>query len=74
MGQRIAHYPDGNIVQFVTLVYRVEPQDVAGLTVSRESQALRFFAKEELPPDDLIAVHRPIIERYLGGGSGPFLD
>jgi hypothetical protein len=53
----VAHYPDGNVVQFISLVYLVEPEDVASLSVSRESRELRFFVKHDLPPEDLAAVH-----------------
>ena len=71
---RIAGYPDGNIMRVVTLAYRVIPDDISGLRASDESVELRFFARDELPPAALVAPHQPIIERYLVGESGPFLD
>jgi 8-oxo-dGTP pyrophosphatase MutT (NUDIX family) len=71
---RVACYPDGNTVQLITLVYRVEAEDATVLSVSPESRELRFFGKDDLPPDDLIAVARPIMERYLSGDVSPFLD
>ena len=48
--------------------------DVTGLRTSHESVDLRFFAREELPPHDLVEPHRQIIERYLSGEAPPFLD
>jgi hypothetical protein len=67
-------YADGRVFQPVTLAYRVTPADVSILSVSAESAELRFFAQDGLPLDELIAVHRPIVDRYLGGQPPPFLD
>lgn len=71
---RVVAYPDGNIFQIASLVYRVKVDDVAGLRPSSESTDLRFFARAELPPDDLAATHRPILRRYLGRESPPFFE
>jgi ADP-ribose pyrophosphatase YjhB (NUDIX family) len=71
---RIAHYPDGNIMQVLSLVYRVNVGDVSRLRTSDESTDLRFFHTHELPPVELVASHRPIIERYLSGEVPPFLE
>jgi ADP-ribose pyrophosphatase YjhB (NUDIX family) len=71
---RVARYPDGSVYQLVALAYLVEVEDAAPLRVSPESHELRFFAREDLPPDDLVAVHRPIVGRYLSGRTPPFFD
>lgn len=70
---RIAHYPDGNIMQVLSLVYRASVDNGSGLRTSEESTDLRFFLTHELPPD-LVASHRPIIERYLSSEIPPFLE
>lgn len=71
---RVAQYPDGNIFQLVTLAYRVEVEDIAAISVSSESLELRFFARHDLPTDELAAVARPIVARYLSKHTPPFLD
>jgi 8-oxo-dGTP pyrophosphatase MutT (NUDIX family) len=71
---RIAQYADGNVRRLVTLAYIVEVEDASVLHVSPESLDLRFFARHELPLDELVAPHRPIIDRYLSGDAPPFLD
>ena len=71
---RIVSYPDGNIVQTLSLAYTVVPEDVSIMRVSEESVELRFFERDELPPAELGATQQPIFERYLGDGSPPFLD
>jgi 8-oxo-dGTP pyrophosphatase MutT (NUDIX family) len=71
---RIVAYADGNVYQPVTLVYRVEPEDVTVLRPSEESVELRFFGRDELPPPELAPTHVPILERYLDGGEPPFLE
>jgi hypothetical protein len=40
---------------------------------SAESRELRLFRPHDLP-SDLIAVHIPIIARYLSGETPPVLD
>ncbi len=62
---RIAHYPDGNIVRAIGLVYRVEVDNFDALRRSDESTALQFFTREELPHLDLAETMRPILDRYL---------
>ena len=71
---RVIAYADGNVFQLVSLAYRVTPTDPSQLRVSSESVELRFFARDALPLDNLAAPHRPIIDRYLGGDSPPFLN
>jgi 8-oxo-dGTP pyrophosphatase MutT (NUDIX family) len=71
---RVAQYADGNILQFLTLAYRIEAQDLSGLRPSAESLELRFFDRDQLPMDDLVATHRPIIARYVSNETPPFLD
>jgi ADP-ribose pyrophosphatase YjhB (NUDIX family) len=71
---RVVAYPDGNIFQLASLVYRVRVADLSKLRLSEESTEFRFFARAELPPDDLAATHRPILRRYLGSEAPPFFD
>ncbi len=68
---RVVEYPDGNIVQLVTLAYRVEVEDLSTMSLSSESLELRFFPRHDLPMDELVAVHRPIIARYLSEQTPP---
>ncbi len=71
---RIAHYPDGTIVQILALAYRVEAEDVSLCRISEESLELRFFAREHLPMEDLVPTQRAMIARYLSNEPPPFLD
>jgi 8-oxo-dGTP pyrophosphatase MutT (NUDIX family) len=71
---RIVRYADGSTVSPVSIAYTVAVGDVAGLRLSNESTAFRFFAPDELVLDDIIATHRPVIERYLSDAPPPFLD
>ena len=71
---RVAHYPDGAVVQLLTLAYRVEVEDFSAMRTSAESLDLRFFDRDRLPMDELVAVAHPIIARYLTNGTKPFLD
>jgi 8-oxo-dGTP pyrophosphatase MutT (NUDIX family) len=71
---RVVEYADGNIFQPVTLVYAVAVEDLSSLRPSPESIDLRFFRHEDLPLEELVPTHQPIIERYLSGAIPPFLD
>jgi len=71
---RVVRYGDGAAVQLVTIAYRAKVSDTSGLRLSPESVDLRFFARDGLPLDQLAAVHRPILERYLSAELPPFLD
>jgi 8-oxo-dGTP pyrophosphatase MutT (NUDIX family) len=71
---RIVAYADGAVVQPVTLAYEVVVDDVRPLRLSDESRAFAWFAPAEIPVGDVIATHRPILNRYLSGDRPPFLD
>jgi 8-oxo-dGTP pyrophosphatase MutT (NUDIX family) len=71
---RVARYPDGNIMRLLTLAYRVNVADTSEMRTSPESVELRFFARDDLPTDELVATHRPIIARYLSNDTPPFLE
>ena len=71
---RIVAYADGAVVQPVTLAYKVVVDDVGPLQLSDESRAFAWFAPTEIPVSDVIATHRPILDRYLSGDPPPFLD
>lgn len=71
---RIARYPDGSVVQLVTVAYVVVPADESALCVGSESVELRFFALADLPVGELVPIHRPLLERYASGRTPPFLD
>jgi len=53
---------------------RVNVSDLSALRLSPESVELRFFARDELPLNQLAAIHRPILERYLNDELPPFLE
>ena len=71
---RVQQYEDGTTFQLVTLAYRAEVEDATVLRRSEESLELRFFAEADLPFEEVLAPHLPILRRYFGGGSPPFLD
>ena len=66
---RIVHYPSGDIVRVLSLVYRVQVDDFDPLRCSAESTELRFFTPDELRSLDIVETHRDIVDRYLGGES-----
>lgn len=71
---RIASYPDGNVYSIFSIAFTVQPSDLSPLRASAESVELRFFPRAELPLPDLVATHRQVLDRYLGGDAPPFLD
>ena len=62
---RIAHYPDGNILRVITVVYKIILQKKPQLLCSSESKELRFFTKDELKEITVAKTHIPIVEDYL---------
>jgi 8-oxo-dGTP pyrophosphatase MutT (NUDIX family) len=71
---RIVQYADGNTFRSITIAVTVAVDDFAPLRPSSETNELRFVPKAELRELDLAATHRPIIDRYLSGGTPPFLE
>jgi 8-oxo-dGTP pyrophosphatase MutT (NUDIX family) len=71
---RIVRYPDGAIVQVITVAYSVTVRDVSALRLSAESVELRFFAPGDLPVDEIVATQGPIVEGYLSTTPPQFLD
>ncbi len=67
----IMRYPDGETMQFVTIVFECERQS-GELQVSEESTDVRFFAVGTLPEDTLLG-HRIRIEDAVAGSSQPFV-
>lgn len=64
---RIAHYPDGNVLRVITVVYHTVLSEQPNLICSSESKELRFFSREELKNIPIAATHIPIAEDYLRG-------
>jgi ADP-ribose pyrophosphatase YjhB (NUDIX family) len=62
---RIIQYPDGSVMRFVSLVYRVAVADFATLRRSHESRELRFFTRDELAALEVVETHRHIVDHYL---------
>ncbi len=71
---RIVSYADGAVVQPVTVAYKVVVDDVRPLRLSSESGAFAWFTPPEIPVAEVIATHRPILDRYLADDPPPFLD
>jgi 8-oxo-dGTP pyrophosphatase MutT (NUDIX family) len=71
---RIAAYADGNVVQPVTIAYDVTVESIAPLRPSAESTGFAWFPVTGIPADDVIATHRPILDRLSSGAAPPFLD
>jgi 8-oxo-dGTP pyrophosphatase MutT (NUDIX family) len=71
---RIVRYADGNTYRPITVVFLVEPDNVAKLRPSPETAELQFVPKHDLPTFDVIATHRPIIDLYMSPGTPPYVD
>ena len=59
---RIAAYQDGSIWRMVIVVFGLELQEEPSLVISRESDDLRFFSKEELKDIEIVVTHSDIVE------------
>ena len=62
---RIAAYCDGSIWRMVIVVYGLELEEEPEMVVSSESQALRFFSKEELKDIEVVITHSDIVEELF---------
>ncbi|MBM4420320.1 MAG: NUDIX domain-containing protein [Chloroflexi bacterium] len=70
----VARYRSGSIARVVTLVCRCRARRAGPLTLSSESTALRWFARDELRTLDLVAPHAPFVAAYAAGRQGPLLQ
>ena len=71
---RIVSYPDGNVNRVASFAYSVDVETFDGLRASSESEALRFFRREELRELALPATQRPIIDALLSDRTAPHLS
>lgn len=62
---RIAAYCDGSVWRMVIVVYALELDEEPEMVVSSESQALRFFSKEELMDIEVVITHSDIVEDWF---------
>jgi 8-oxo-dGTP pyrophosphatase MutT (NUDIX family) len=72
--ERIVSYADGNTFQIITVVFTVGVDHFGPLRPSAESAELRFVPRGDLHAFDLVATHRPIVDRYLTGRAGPHVE
>ena len=61
---RIAHYPDGNVLRVITVVYHIELLSSPIVETSLESRELKFFSKDEIMHIKIAETHIPIIQEY----------
>lgn len=62
---RIAAYCDGSVWRMVIVVYALELEEEPEMVVSSESQALRFFSREELKDIQVVVTHSDIVEDWF---------
>ena len=62
---RIAAYCDGSIWRMVIVVFSLELDAEPEMVVSSESQALKFFSKEELRDIEVVITHSDIVEEQF---------
>ena len=62
---RIAAYCDGSIWRMVIVVFGLELEEEPEMVVSSESQALRFFSREELKQIEVVVTHSDIVEELF---------
>lgn len=62
---RIAAYCDGSVWRMVIVVFALELEEEPEMTVSSESQALRFFSREELKDIEIVVTHSDIVEDWF---------
>ena len=70
---RIVSYPGGNIHRVITIAYLVRVDGFGSLRASDESEALRFFNRDELLRLDLPSTQRHIVELFVAPWSPPHL-
>lgn len=63
--QRIAHYPDGNIIRLLTVAFYTRLRCRPTLVCSAESRALRFFTRAELTTLPIVETHRDVLDVFL---------
>ena len=71
---RIIAYADGNVMQPVTIAYDVTVESIAPLRPSAQSNGFAWLPVSDIPLADVIATHRPILDRLSSGAPPPFLD
>lgn len=62
---RIAAYRDGSVWRMVVVVFKMELETIPEMTISAESQDLRFFSKEELKNIPVVVTHSDIVEDHF---------
>ena len=62
---RIAAYRDGSIWRMVVVVFGLKLEQEPVMTISAESQDLRFFTKEELKDIQIVVTHSDIVEDWF---------
>lgn len=62
---RIAAYCDGSVWRMVIVVFALELEEGTQLHISEESEALRFFSKEELENIQVVITHSDIVEDWF---------
>ena len=62
---RIAAYCDGSIWRMVIVVFGLELEEEPEMVVSSESQALKFFSKDELKRIEVVVTHSDIVEELF---------
>ena len=62
---RIAAYCDGSIWRMVIVVFGLELEEEPEMVVSSESQALKFFTKEELQNIEVVITHSDIVDELF---------
>lgn len=64
---RIAAYRDGTVWRMVIVLFRAVLDAPSPLTVSAESNALRFFSRDELQTVEIVATHRDLVQAWCKG-------
>ena len=67
---RIAAYRDGSIWRMVVVVFALDLPEIPQIALSRESQDMRFFTREELKDIPIVVTHSDIVEDWFINISG----
>ena len=62
---RIAAYRDGSIWRMVVVVFDLELDEEPQMVISEESNALKFFTREELQDIQIVVTHSDIVEDWF---------
>lgn len=62
---RIAAYCDGSVWRMVIVVFALELEQEPSITLSAESQDMRFFSAEELKDIEIVITHSDIVEDWF---------